>query len=94
MTKKRCLKLMMSHLSGRRAETMKLYRYLNSMLEQPVRRVDLLWSFHAVACSLYMEAGDAETAHFATLEMQRLQRLYGAGYGVKVRGGEDDEAEG
>lgn len=94
MTRKRCLKLMMSHLCGRRAETMRFYRYLTSMLEQPVRHVDLLWSFHAMACCLYMEAGDAETAHFAMLEMRRLQRLYGAGYGVKVRGGEDYEAEG
>ena len=56
MTKKRCLKLMMSYLCSSKWDTEQWYRWISTMLEPPVRNVDVLLAFHGVACG-YLPGG-------------------------------------
>lgn len=83
MTKKRCLKLMMSYLCSSKRDAEQWYWWISAMLEPPVRHVDVLLAFHGVACGIYREEGDRETALYAAKEMVRLRRKYGAGLKMK-----------
>lgn len=78
MTKKRCLKLMMSYPCSRKMDAERWYRWISTMLEPPVWHVDVLLIFHGVACGIYQEEGDREMAMYAAKEMVHLRRKYGA----------------
>lgn len=78
MTKKRCLKLMMSYLCSRKSDAERWHWWISTMLEPPVRNVDVLLAFHGVACGIYQEEGDREMALYAAKEMVHLRRKYGA----------------
>ena len=78
MTKKRCLQLMMSYLCSSKGDAEQWYRWISTMLEPPVRNVDVLLAFHGVACWIYQEEGDREMALYAAKEMVRLRKRYGA----------------
>ena len=78
MTKKRCLKLMMSYLCSSKWDTEQWYRWISTMLEPPVRNVDVLLAFHGVACGIYQEEGDKKMALYAAKEMVRLRKRCGA----------------
>ena len=65
MTKKRCLKLVMSYLCSSKEDAERWYRWISTMLEPPVRHVDVLLAFHGMAL-------------YAAKEMVRLRRKYGA----------------
>lgn len=52
MTKKRCIKLMMSYLCSDKMDAERWYRWISTMLEPPVRHVDVLLAFHGVACGM------------------------------------------
>ena len=78
MTKKRSLKLLMSYLCSSKGDAERWYRWISTMLEPPVRHVDVLLAFHSVACGIYQEEGDKQMALYAAKEMVRLRRKYGA----------------
>lgn len=78
MTKKRCLKLMMCYLCSSKREAERWYEWIFAMIEPPVRHVDVLWGFHAVACGIYQEAGDRVMALYAARNMVYLRKKYGA----------------
>lgn len=56
MTKKRCLKLMMSHLCGQLRKAERWHRVISGMLKPPVRNVDILLRFHAISYHLAVAA--------------------------------------
>lgn len=78
MTKKRCIKLMMSYLCSSKGDAERWYRWISATLEPPARHVDVLLAFHGAACGIYEEEGDREMAMYAAKEMVRLRRKYGA----------------
>lgn len=78
MTKKRCLKLMMSYLCSSKWDAERWYRWISTMLEPLVRHVDVLLAFHGVACGIYQEEGNKQMALYAAREMVRMRKRYGA----------------
>ena len=78
MTKKRCIKLMMSYLCSSKKVAEQWYGLISAMIEPPVRNVEVLLAFHGVACGIYQEEGDREMALYAAKEIVRLRRKYGA----------------
>lgn len=77
MTRKRCLKLMMSHLCGQPREAEKWHRIISGMLKPPVRNVDVLLRFHAISYHLAGEAGDGTTATYALSKCLQMRTRYG-----------------
>ena len=81
MTRKRCLKLMMSHLYSQPRDAEKWYKMIGSMLKPPVRNVDILLRFHAISFNLAGEAGDGTTATYALSQCLKMRTRYGPDVG-------------
>lgn len=91
MTRKRCLKLMMSHLCGQPRKAERWYRVISGMLKPPVRNVDILLRFHAISFHLAGEAGEGTTATYALSKCLQMRKRYGPDVGgVLLKDSEDN----